>query len=77
MSQETMETEVRHLLAAIIDTDAAALTPEAAINSFPGWDSFAHMNIMMMLNETFQVPIDETTIIRCTSLSGILEMLKT
>jgi acyl carrier protein len=48
--------------------------PEAAqIGLFPAWDSFGHLNVMLALEEHYQVAISDETIRRFETFVAIRE----
>jgi acyl carrier protein len=57
-----MEARLRKVIAAVLGVDAAAVTPEASPATLKSWDSLRQMQIMLALEEEFQVRFDDDQI---------------
>jgi acyl carrier protein len=55
--------------------DPERITPELKLNDLKAWDSLGHMSLMMQLEQKLGVEVNEESIIQCTSVAGILELL--
>lgn len=52
--------------------DKEGIHPDLSYNSVPEWDSVAHINIILSLEEAFEVSFDETGIGDLTSVEKII-----
>lgn len=62
---------VQVLLADAIQVPLDMVTPELAFGDLPQWDSLGHMEVMMRLEEEFDVEISADTIAALISISAI------
>jgi acyl carrier protein len=72
-------TTFEKLQLAIADTlkvPAARITEETRDEDLPAWDSLGHVNLMMTLEQTFDVALEVEDFPRLTSVRAILEYLK-
>jgi len=44
---------LQEVFRAVFDDDSLVLTPETTAADVPGWDSFAHINLMFSIEEAF------------------------
>jgi len=61
-------------VAAILDCDAAELSPDSSVTTHPKWDSFAHLDIMMALSKRFGIEIDESNIDQHSVMTAIIDL---
>lgn len=64
------------VVAALLGSDGAALPPDCSMLTWPKWDSYAHLEIMLFLNREHGVELSEENIMRFSTLSSILEILE-
>jgi acyl carrier protein len=50
-------------------------TEDLSIDSVPGWDSMAHVGLILALQKEFVVSISSADAIELTSVSGIIKFL--
>ena len=67
----TTPPEPYELVARALECDRASLDDKAGLGKHPRWDSFGHLNIMMALEESYGIPIDDTTIVRFQEMREI------
>lgn len=72
MKYESLE----KLLAKILKVDSEEIQDHWKIGDSPNWDSFAQMDIILMLEEEFGLHIDGTNFESSTSVSSIKSLLK-
>ena len=72
---EKAETTVRSLLATHLQVPEDSIQPDLAINGIWQWDSLAHLELMMHLEENYGLTIDETSITECSSAQGLCDRL--
>ncbi len=68
-------TTVSLLLSQRLKISREEITPDLAINGVPQWDSLAHLELMMYLEEAYGLEIDENTILDCSSVQGLCQKL--
>ena len=61
----------RTLIAAALDCDPASLTATSALARHPKWDSFGHLRIMIQLEESYGVEINDETIRKYETFTAI------
>jgi acyl carrier protein len=64
-------TDVRSQIADILKCRPADLSATSALGETPGWDSFAHLAIMMALEQRYAIAITDETIRTYSRLSAI------
>ena len=65
------------LLASALNCEPETLSSDSAIAQHPAWDSISHLNVMMVLEQEFGIPIDDVTIERFTRLSEVEKLFQT
>jgi acyl carrier protein len=73
LSEPTFHSAV-DLISSAIQCDAASLTPDSRLAAHPNWDSIAHLNVMMLLEQEFGIEINDVTIDRFTTLAAVQEL---
>lgn len=66
---------LRSQMAEILRVDTEQITPETQFGDFPQWDSMGHMDLMVMLESEFGVPINADTISELVSIRAILDQI--
>jgi acyl carrier protein len=61
----------RALVAAALECDPESLTATSALARHPKWDSFAHLRIMIQLEESYGVEINDTNIRKYETFAAI------
>ena len=67
---------LRGQMAEIMRVDAEQITLETQFGDFPQWDSMGHMDLMVMLESEFDVPINADTISELVSIQAILDQIR-
>jgi acyl carrier protein len=67
---------LRGHMAEIMRVNAEQITPETQFGDFPQWDSMGHMDLMVMLESEFGVPINADTISELVSIQAILDQIR-
>jgi acyl carrier protein len=63
-------------IAGILKILTSELTADSRIGLTPGWDSMAHVDIMMLLEERCGIEISEDLLEHYTVLGNILELVE-
>jgi acyl carrier protein len=71
----TFET-LREAIAQTLDIQPAAITTTSRAEDVAGWDSLGHVNLMMSIEQTFDVQLDVEDFAKLNSVPAILEFLK-
>lgn len=67
--------QVQTTLAEALQTPIETITPELALGDLPQWDSMGHMEVMMLLEQKFNIEINNETITALVSVPAICEYL--
>ena len=59
----------------IIKVKVDQITGDEALGMTPTWDSFAHVEIMLLLEKEFQIEINEKTMNQFINLNRILQLV--
>jgi len=68
--------QIQALLAEAIQVPADLVTPDLAFGDLPQWDSLGHMEVIMRLEEKYQVDINADTIAELISITEICAYLE-
>jgi acyl carrier protein len=72
LEQATLITEkIQAVLAEALQIPPDIVTPDLALGDLPQWDSMGHMEVMMFLEQHFEVEINNDTIAELTSVPAI------
>ena len=66
----------KSLLAEVFDTDVANVKEDFSKETVDSWDSIHQLNIIAVLEETFDVMLDPEDIVELTSYEKGIEILK-
>lgn len=53
------EETLKQVMATLLNVDAAAIGPDASMDTIASWDSLRHMNLVLALEEEFKVVIPD------------------
>jgi acyl carrier protein len=67
---------VKEIMAIIFDKDVNSITDDASPDNIDLWDSLHHMNLIVSLEEEFEVQFTDDELIEMMNLPLILEVLK-
>jgi acyl carrier protein len=66
-------TQLRTLMADILKVSQEEITPETSQDDVKNWDSLQHLNIMLSLEQEFDLTLDVDDLASLTSVSAILK----
>ena len=66
-----MDERIRAIMAEALRLPAERIGADAAIGTVPNWDSTAHMRMMIALEDTFGIELDESRMVEMTSFAKI------
>lgn len=75
MNEESLQEQIREIMAVLFSMDAADIGPESSIETVEKWDSLQHVNLMMALEQEFDVRIDVEDAVEMTSFTAVCETL--
>jgi citrate synthase len=67
---------IEELIADTFRISRSAVVDTLSFNAIPEWDSLAHMDLMLALEATYGVTIDEDRMLELTSVGAIREFLR-
>lgn len=67
---------LRLLLATAIGSPPDSIAEDAARATMPAWDSFAHLNFMLALEQAYGITLSDASIQACSSLGGACEYVQ-
>lgn len=70
-----MEERVREVMAAILGLEEDEIEDETSPNTVESWDSLKHMNLILALEEEFDVEFSDDQVVELTSYREIRETL--
>lgn len=68
--------KLREAIAQTLDVAPGSITETSAQENLPAWDSLGHVNLMMTLEQTFDLELDVEDFPKLTSVPAILSYLK-
>ena len=57
------EEKLRHVMASVFGVDVSVINDDASVDTIEKWDSLNHLNLILALEEQFQVSLGEDQII--------------
>lgn len=60
----------------VLEIDDLALTPELSFRDIEEWDSFNHLNIIIAIEEQFQIQFKPEEIESITSVQDLVSLMK-
>lgn len=68
------KSELKNQISQILKVSPKDLESTAALGFTESWDSFAHVEIMLLLEEKFLVEMSEVTLEKYSNLKSILDL---
>jgi acyl carrier protein len=68
--------QLREAIAATLNISPETVTPESSADSLDAWDSLGQVNLMMTLEQTFDLMLDVEDFQRLNSVPAIIEYLE-
>jgi acyl carrier protein len=66
-----MKEKIRKIMAAVFEMNAVDIEDSDDSTTIPNWDSLNHMNLIVALEEEFDVRFEDDEIVELTSLKAI------
>ena len=71
-----MENKVKSILASILNLSVDSIDNTTSQESIEQWDSWKHMNLVVALEEEFNIEFEDDDIDKLLSFSAIIDVLK-
>ena len=71
-----MEDKLKKLLAVMLGVDEGQIDENASVETINGWDSLKQMNIIVAIEEEFDIQFNEEESILSNSYQTLLELIK-
>jgi acyl carrier protein len=59
-----------------LEIPSGTLSPELPLDSFPEWDSLAHLNFIALLNKEYNKKISIEDIVSCKTVGDLLHFME-
>lgn len=73
--EQQLFNDLRSLFAEVFKVEASEIDSSAQLGEWPVWDSMAHMDLMVALEDRFGVEINADTISQLISIPAIMDHL--
>lgn len=71
-----MTDKLDQLIADTLKIAPEEVSDDLAYGSLPGWDSLAHVSLMLQLEAEYDIEIDEDTMVELTSVAAIRDYVQ-
>jgi acyl carrier protein len=71
-----IDEELEELVRALFNDDEIELEDDIAWSEIPGWDSLSHVNLVLSVEETFEVEFDEEELGTFTTVGALKKGLE-
>ena len=71
-----MEQKIKDVMASVFKVDLSDIHEDASPDSLENWDSLGHMNLVVALEEEFNITFQEDEIIEMLNYKLIREIIK-
>lgn len=75
MTTTTIENKLKELIASVFEIDAKKINADFAAKNVEQWDSMNHMNLIVAIEEEFDMEIDEDEILDLMSFQALADYL--
>ncbi len=65
-----------HIFRAVFDDEDITLTREMNADDIDGWDSFAHLNLLMSIEEFFEITISDEEAPGLRNVGDLMDIIK-
>ena len=73
---ENLKDEIRRVMASVFEVPVTKVSDDASADSLDEWDSLAQMNLIMALEQRFNIQFNDNETTELLSLELIHEVLK-
>jgi acyl carrier protein len=75
MDKVSVSYQVKKLLSKSLGIPVESITDDAGPNTVQRWDSLAHLNIMLSIEEQFKIKLSLDDFITAVSVEGIVDLV--
>ncbi|MCP5292541.1 MAG: acyl carrier protein [Burkholderiales bacterium] len=68
--------QVIHVVAETLNIPPSTITRESSAENTIGWDSLAHVNLMIAIEQTFDIALDVEDFAKLNSIQSITEFIE-
>lgn len=68
--------QVIHVVAETLNVSPSTITRESTAENTNGWDSLAHVNLMIAIEQTFDIALDVEDFAKLNSIQSITEFIE-
>lgn len=76
MKRTNVDTALNTLIAGALKIPAASITPDTSIDTTPAWDSLAHMDLVVSIEEHYGIQLLPDEMVAMRSVGQIASLLK-
>lgn len=66
-----LKDELKQIMAAIFNVDVASINDDSSSDSISSWDSLKHMNLILAIEEEFNLSLSDDEVIQMFDFKGI------
>jgi acyl carrier protein len=70
-----MEDRIKKVMSNVLNVDVSLINNESSPDNIENWDSLKHMNLIIALEEEFEIEFDDDEIVDSMSYATILNIL--
>lgn len=70
-----MEDKLKNILATILDVNSIEINDDFSTKTSDKWDSLAHMNVIVAIEDEFELEINDEFVLELTSFKKIKDYL--
>jgi citrate synthase len=71
-----MSPPIEELIASTLNVPIAQVTPDSDMSTLQNWDSLGHINLVLAIEETYGVVVDEDAVVELTSVRAIRDFVE-
>ncbi|MBA5247448.1 acyl carrier protein [Marnyiella aurantia] len=71
-----METRIKNVMASVFEMPAEQINAESSPDNIENWDSLKHLNLVVALEEEFDIEFDDDEALELMSFSSIYDLVK-
>ncbi len=76
MDEPQIYGRLEEIFANVFDEEAIVLTPELAAKDVDGWDSLAHIRLILTVEKTFKIKLTTTEIGKLQNVGELVGLIK-
>ncbi|MGE3771059.1 MAG: acyl carrier protein [Bdellovibrionales bacterium] len=73
---DAIYTALTQIFRDVLDNDSITLTPATTANDVPGWDSLAHINLILAVERHFKIRFSTTEIGGLSNVGELVELIQ-